>query len=166
MKAKTSLDTKLMFEQACAFVDCAEFTESERYRIYPRTKSHGFVDISLSAVACEIFIKCLIIHKGGTYKNQHVLKDLWNIFRGVDQNEADKIEAALMSWFGSADTTQFQQMISDASDAFVQWRYVFDYGKDDGVKVNPQFLRGFRTALRDVCCQEIEGKSWNEYIKM
>ncbi len=108
MKAKTSLDTKLMFEQACAFVDCAEFIESERYKIYPRTKSHGFVDISISAVACEIFIKCLIIYKGGTYNNQHVLVELWNIYHGIDQSKADKIETALMSWFGSGDTTQFQ----------------------------------------------------------
>ncbi len=56
-------------------------------------------------------------------------------------------------------------MISDASNAFVQWRYVFDYETNDGVKVNPQFLRGFRFVLRDVCCQEIEGKSWSEKIK-
>lgn len=163
MKAKASLDTKLMFEQACAFIDCAEFTESERYKIEHRTRSHGFVDLSISALACEIIIKCLIIHNGGTYNNQHVLLDLWNIFRGINQNKADKIEAALMSWFGSGNTTQFQQMISDASNAFIQWRYVFDYETKDGVKVNPQFLRGFRIFLRDACCQEIEGKSWNDY---
>jgi hypothetical protein len=64
MKEKEDLDVEVMFNQACAFVDCAEFTRSEKYKIEHRTYSHGYAGISLSALACEIFIKCLIVKAG------------------------------------------------------------------------------------------------------
>lgn len=59
----------------------------------------------------------------------------------------------------------FTEMIKDASEAFIQWRYVFDYESKDGVKVNPQFLKGFRNILREVCCTEIYGESWQDHIR-
>ncbi len=69
----------------------------------------------------------------------------------------------MINWFNSSNPDLFDNMIKDASNAFANWRYVFDYGTKDGIKVNPQFLRGFRVVLREVCCEEICGLTWNEY---
>ena len=163
MKEKKNLNLNLMFDQACAFVDCAKFTESEKYKIECRTNSHGYVDISLSALACEIFIKCLIIHKGGTYNQEHALVKLWNIYKELDASNSALVEESLLSWFNSKDPEMFGSMINDASIAFIQWRYVFDYESSDGVKVNSQFLRGFRAVLRNLCCQSLHGHDWEEH---
>lgn len=149
-----------MFEQACAFVDCAEFTEKEKYKIDCRTRSHMYVNISLSALACEIFIKTLIIQNGGVYDREHRLEKLWGIYKGLAPNTAESVETSLKDWFNSENQNMFDEMIADASNAFVEWRYVFDYEK---LSINPQFLRGYRMVLRGVCCQAIYGKSWTEY---
>lgn len=156
MKAKSDLNTKVMYEQACAFLDCAKYTESEKYKIEGRTKSHLYVDMSLSALACEIFIKCLIINKNGDYNNDHTLEKLWHRFKFYDQDTAEQIEGNMKARFHSSDEDMFDKMIHDASNAFVQWRYVFDYEASDCVKINPQFLRFFREELRSLCGQKIQ----------
>jgi len=160
MKDKDNLDIKLMFDQACAFLDCAEYTESEKYKIKNRTYSHGYVDISLSALACEIFIKCLIIEKHGRYGKEHSLKKLWEIYKQLDENKSADVEKWMQDWFKSDDSEMFNKMISDAAFSFSRWRYVFDYESSDGIRINSQFLRGFRTVLREITCQTIHGKSW------
>lgn len=165
MKEKENLNVEVMFSQACAFVDCASFTESEKYKIEHRTYSHGYAGISLSALACEIFIKCLIIIKGGEYNKEHKLDQLWAVYKELDETNAQNVEDHLKWWFKSSAPDMFDKMIEDASNAFVQWRYVFDYGSEDGIRVNPMFLIGFRSALRDLCCYMIYKKNWKEYIE-
>lgn len=155
MKDQKDLDTGLMFEQACAFVDCALSLETEPNKIMQRTRSHFYANLSLSALACEIFIKCLIIQKGGTYKKNHQLDKLWKVYKELDQKEAQEIEQSIKDWFNSRNDNLFEEMITEAAKAFEQWRYVFDYDEKDGIKVNPQFLRGFRTILRGVTCVEL-----------
>ena len=98
MKAKSELDYKLMFEQAYAFVDIAEFTESEKYKINHRNYSHGYAGISLSALACEIFFKCLIVYNKGEYGRIHNLKELWTNYKELDKNKALYIKYWMINW--------------------------------------------------------------------
>ena len=164
MKTASNRDPVLMFEQACAFLECAEFTESEKSRIKYRTKSHGYVDIALSAFACELFIKCLIIYLKGDYSRIHNLFDLWSKYKSLDNVRADKVERELKQWFNSSNPDMFTDMIKDASNAFEEWRYVFDHDSSDNIMVNPNFLRGFRIALRNLCCEYIFKESWSDYL--
>ena len=159
MKDKSALDIKLMFEQACAFVDCAEFTELERNKNTYHNIAYGYVDISLSALACEIFIKSLIICREGTYNHEHKLTELWKIYKGLDSTGSQNIEFSIRRWFNMSDSGMFERMLSDASNAFIEWRYIFDYDSKDKVSINPQFIRGFRYALRKYCYETFISKN-------
>ena len=90
---------------------------------------------------------------------------MWAVYKELDETNAQNVEDHLKWWFKSSAPDMFDKMIEDASNAFVQWRYVFDYGSEDGIRVNPMFFIGFRSALRDLCCYMIYKKNWKEYIE-
>lgn len=65
MGEKNVLDPHRMFEQACAFSDCARCCEIEPNNIIEyRFKSHTVSGIVNSAFACEVFIKTLLVIHG------------------------------------------------------------------------------------------------------
>ena len=146
-----------MYEQGCAFLNCAVYTELEKSNIPCRTNAHMYADISLSAFACEIFIKCLIVLNNETYDNDHLLEELWKKYRALDEIEANKVEMSLKDWFKSDNPYMFDEMLTKASDAFKEWRYAYEY-KNSGIEVNFQFLRGFRKDLCQLCYKKILAK--------
>lgn len=153
-----------MFEHACAFIDCAEYCEVEPNNIQYRTKSHSVSSVVNSAFACEVFLKTLLVFRGIPTKELrgHDLKKLWQKVRKIDIETALSVERAMQEWFKSQNQELFCKLLGDSSNAFNYWRYIYE--KSSG-KINPQFLRGFRYALRSTCCKDLYNKSWEEYVK-
>lgn len=162
MSQNTILDSKRMFEHACAFCDCARSCEIEPNTIEYRLRSHTSAGIVNSAFACEIFIKTLLVHQGRTVGQirGHKLKDLWQDYKSLDNATATSIEQNIREWYNSSDNSLFDRLLDEASNAFEYWRYIYE---QDSATLNINFLRGFRTLLREVSCQQLFGKSWNEY---
>ena len=57
---------------------------------------------------------------------------------------------------------KIDELLYNVSDAFEYWRYIYE--KQEG-SINLNFLRGLRDLLREVCCNKLFQKTWNEYIK-
>ena len=161
---KKSPDYKLMFDQACAIIDCVGNVQYEGKDINKRVNSHFYVWISLTALACEIWMKCLITANGEEYERNHGLIDLWETYKKVKPNEAATVENDIERVIDHKEAGGFREWIRNASDAFVKWRYIFDYGDKDVKKVSPQFLRIFSASLRNLCCKEVYDKLWEEYM--
>ena len=94
MSENIILDSKRMFEHACAFCDCAKFCEVESSNIEYRMRSHTVSGIVNSAFACEIFIKTLLVFHGRTIMDikGHELKLLWEKFKKEDYETAMYVE--------------------------------------------------------------------------
>lgn len=67
----------------------------------------------------------------------------------------------MREWFNSENENMFDELLDNISDAFEYWRYIYE--KQDG-SINLNSIRGFRDLLREVCCNQLYGKTWNEYI--
>lgn len=162
MSESAILDSQRMFEHACSFCDCAKFCEVESNSIEYRMRSHTVSGIVNSAFACEVFIKTLLVFHGRTVAEikGHELKMLWNEFRTLDNETAALVEKGMREWFNSPNENMFDKLLSETSNAFEYWRYIYE--KQDG-SININFLRGFRYILRNVCCRQLFGKSWEEY---
>ena len=162
MNESIILDSQRMFEHACAFFDCAKFCEREPNNIEYRMRSHTVSGIVNSAFACEVFIKSLLVFHGRVVEDikGHKLKLLWDEFKTEDYETALFVEERIREWFESKNENLFNELINEASDAFEYWRYIYE--KKDG-KININFLRGFRIILREVCCNQLFKKSWNDY---
>lgn len=153
------LNPRRMFEHACAFADCAKYCETEPNNIELRMRSHTVSGIVNSAFSCEVFIKALLVFHGKELRG-HNLKTLWLKFKAVDCETACLIEERIREWFRSESPNLFDKLLNNASNAFEYWRYIYEE-KDGDLNIN--FLRGFRIALKEACCNQLFGQSWDEY---
>lgn len=64
MKKYNKLNLQYMFRHACAFADCARACEIEPSTIRYRTASHAVAGMVNSALACEVFIKSMLVWHG------------------------------------------------------------------------------------------------------
>lgn len=162
MREGVMLDHQRMFEHACAFCDCAEFCEVEPNNIQYRTHFHTVSGIVNSAFACEVFIKSLLVLHGKTVTDIkcHELKILWDKFKVEDCETALSVESSLREWFDSKNENMFDELISEVSNSFEYWRYIYE---QQNSRLNINFLKGFRCLLREICCMKFFEKSWDEY---
>uniref|UniRef100_UPI0040572CE0 hypothetical protein n=1 Tax=Agathobacter sp. TaxID=2021311 RepID=UPI0040572CE0 len=123
MSESAVLDSQRMFEHACAFCDCAKFCEVEPNNIEYRMRSHTVSGIVNSAFACEVFIKTLLVFNGRTVAEikGHKLKTLWEEFRTLDNETAVLVEERMRKWFNSSNENMFDELLSEASNAFEYW---------------------------------------------
>ncbi len=152
-----------IFQQGCAFSDCAQALEIEnrmKYDVFFATHTHAA--IALSAFASELFIKCLLEKYNEPYGKTHALDKLWEKYRKVDERSADRIEQCIEQYFENKTQRVFDRMISESSNAFAEWRYSYE-GKE--LKINRNFIIAFRNVLKDECCLKIYGLNWVQYIK-
>ena len=156
------LNLQRMFEHACEFSDCAGFCEVESNSIEYRMRTHAVSGIVNSVFACEIFIKTLLVFHGRTIAEikEHQLKKLWEEFKKEDYEIAFRIEERIREWLQAEDDNIFNRLISEASDAFERWRYIYEL---QDTTINIKFLMGFRIMLRETCCNQLFGKPWCEY---
>lgn len=115
-----------MFEHACAFVDYARYCQIKPNNIKCRTKSHSVSGIVNSALACEVFIKTLLVFHGIPVEKLkcHDLKRLWGKFKTKGANTALSVKRGLREWFKSQIENMFDEMLNDISNAFEYWRYI------------------------------------------
>lgn len=158
-KSDASFDTKRMFEHACAFFDCVRNCEIEPNNIKYRMYSHTVSGIVNSAFSCEIFLKTLLVFNGKK-PHGHELKLLWSDFKKSDKETALLIEKRIQNWFDSKNDNLFNELLNESSDAFEYWRYIYE---KQNVKININFLKGFRIVLRETCCNKLFQMTWEEY---
>ena len=159
------VDARRMFKHACAFAGCAQFCESEPWNIEIRLPDYTVADIVNSAFACEVFIKALLVYHGKTIEeiHGHKLDILWAKYRDTDTNNAAFIEQGIKDFFNFKNENMFDELLCNIADAFQYWRYIYE---KHGGKVHIQFLRIFRKVLREVCCEQLYGMTWNEFINI
>lgn len=164
MTENVLLDPCRMFEHACAFVDCAKYCEIEPNNIEYRMRSHTVSGIVNSAFACEVFIKSLLVFRDMSIEQLkgHELKKLWYMLKKRDGETAQLVEHRMLEIFKSEKENMFDELLGNVSNAFEYWRYIYE--KDAG-NINLNFLRCFRNLLREVCCNQLYEKSWDEHIK-
>lgn len=162
MKEENLEVSRRMFKHACAFLDCASFCQIEPNNIEYRMSSHTVAGIVNSAFACEVFIKSLLVFYGESFKklNDHELKNLWSKYKNKDVEKALLVEQGIRLWFNSNNEKMFDELLGVCSNAFQYWRYIYE--KNEG-SVHILFLRGFALSLRNVCCEEFYGVSWEEF---
>ena len=155
-------DSKRMFRHACAFADCAYFCEREPNSIVIPTQWYTTPSVVNSAFACEVFIKSLLIYSGMNLDKikGHKLAVLWKTLEKKDQETTTKIKDAVKNIFNVEDQS-FYNMLDNVSDAFEYWRYIYE---KHGGTIHVNFLKIFREALRNACCEKYYSMTWNEYV--
>lgn len=163
MTGNKLFDACRMFKHACSFVDCATFCEREPKNIQTGVMSHMVACIVNSAFACEIFIKALLIYYGNTVDeiHGHELYKLWAKYKEIDIGCASNVEQTVKNIFNSKNANMFDECLRNISNAFYEWRYIYE---KHGATIHIQFLRIFREALREFCCEKFYNKTWSEYI--
>lgn len=165
-KFKSVIDSKWMFEHACAFVDFAESVVKEPNSIQNRTYSHNVVYIVNASFACEVYLKILLLQKGESEKQikkyRHDIAKLWAGLKQPDMSASTRIEKTISNHFDSLDEQFFDKNLNHIADAFCDWRYIYE---KKGACLNVHFLMNLMFVLRNECCLEIYGKPWSEYIE-
>lgn len=162
MSEVEKLDVERMFRHACAFADCAIFCEREPNNVVEvRTHSHTAAGIVNSVFACEVFIKTLLTIAGIDFKKEHRLKVLWHKLKKVDTQTTDLLEDSIQKYFNTQNEKLFQELLNQASDAFICWRYIYEV---DEARINILFLIRLRNLLREECCKKLYGQSWMDYV--
>jgi len=92
----------------------------------------------------------------------HRLEKLWNAYAIKDSQTSSQVQDSIRNYFQSGDNTLFDRKLKEASNAFVDWRYMYE-GRE--VELNLHFLMAFREVLRTTCCQQLYGKSWSEFVE-
>ena len=166
MTGNSFVDAKRMFKHACAFADCAVFCFKDKNNLIVRTQWYSTPGIVNSAFACEVFIKALLVYHGMTLDHikhiGHRLENLWNAYAIKDSQTSSQVQDSIRNYFQSGDNTLFDRKLKEASNAFVDWRYMYE-GRE--VELNLHFLMAFREVLRTTCCQQLYGKSWSEFVE-
>lgn len=166
MTGNSFVDAKRMFKHACAFADCAVFCFKDKNNLIVRTQWYSTPGIANSAFACEVFIKALLVYHGMTVEQiksiGHFLDKLWNEYSIKDSQTSRRIQESIRNYFQSDDNTLFDRKLKEASNAFANWRYMYE-GRE--AELNLHFLMAFREILRTTCCQQLYGKSWSEFVE-
>ena len=166
MTGNSFVDAKRMFKHACAFADCAVFCFKDKNNLIVRTQWYSTPGIVNSAFACEVFIKALLVYHGMTLDQikpiGHRLENLWNAYAIKDSQTSSQVQESIRNYYQSEDNTLFDRKLKEASNAFVDWRYMYE-GRE--VELNLHFLMAFREVLRTTCCQQLYGKSWSEFVE-
>ena len=156
------INMEWVFKQGCAFADCAQALEIEGAMKFDMAlPTHTHAAISLSAFACELFIKCLLTYNGFRFHGIHKLDELWNEYKKAAESEAMQIEDSIEQYFSHENDPVFHRMLKEASNAFIEWRYSYE-GKE--LKINRNFITALRKALKEECCFKLYGLQWNDYV--
>ena len=158
------LDSQIMFRHACSFADCSYLcldnleNEEGTHYIIP--------SIVNAAFACEVFLKALLHFSGMSMEkmkiNGHTIDKLWDGLRKQDSHMITHIYSKIIKEY-SVDMDQLEILIKDMTDVFTKCRYYYEI---NGVAVDLTFLYVFVDALKESCCEIINGTTWNEYISL
>lgn len=162
---KTLFDCQQMFRHACAFAEVADMAEAKF--------CHGTADIEWystpatvnSAFACEVFLKALLLSYGMPAGKKHKLKEL---YEALPEDAKEWIKHETLIHYGGSWTDAFGfEHLEQISDAFVEWRYSYEYvpGKTCSMQVDISFLTALRNSMREACCLRLFHMKWDDYIR-
>ena len=156
-------DCQQMFRHACAFSDCADFAMREFDPKKINVEWYTTPATVNSAFACEVYLKALLLYCDIPIERQHKLKELFEL---LPDKTKKWIKLTVLNSYGAWKDAFGFDLLDGISDAFVKWRYNYEYvpQKTCSLNNNVSFLAAFRNALREACCRLFFGKTWEEYL--
>ncbi len=149
-------DPVRMFSQGCAFYDIAELCEKEPNVFKKRTNSHFIGGLVNSLLACEIFMKTIIVIKDSNEKPKgHNLNKLWNEIEKLDSDFSQNIENITQSLYLSKNDKLYKYKLKVIEEQFKKLRYMYEL---DSIKSDPTFIMILRKVLKNECEQLIKEK--------
>lgn len=143
-----------MFNQGCAFCDITELCIKEPNVFKERTQSHfigGFVN---SLLACEIFMKTIIVIKDKNEKPRgYDLTTLWKQIKELDNDLTQNIEFEIKKLYNSKNDNLFNDILKVCKEQFKELRYIYEF---NSIKCDANFIMILRKILRNVCEEELK----------
>lgn len=149
-----NIDRVEMYRVGCGFSECADFCLKEE-----RPSSQIMLCITPAVVnaafACEVFLKLLLHDAGVKIRKSHRLEDLFNRLPDDIQKE---LTMRTIAKYGKWENVFRQKYISEISDAFQEWRYIYenDWSKSAVKHIEVGFLLAFRDSLKEICAKRME----------
>lgn len=142
-----------MFNQGCAFCDIAEFCIKEPNVFKERTQSHFIGGLVNSLLACEIFMKTIIVIKDKNKKpSGHNLTTLWKQIKELDNDLTQNIEFEIKKLYNSKNDNLFNDILKVCKEQFKELRYIYEL---NSIKCDANFIMILRKILRNVCEEEL-----------
>ena len=161
--ANNLYQAKKMFKHACAFADCTYSCNVEIKGAPHLTQPLGIPGIVLSAFACEIFLKALLIFLGLPERDvrsyKHHLKRLWEKYKDLDAASAQFFLNVYMSDYS---VQAFENELNIVDNNFEEIRYIYE---GTNIQTDRTFLKYLCDNLKCFCCQIIHGCSWEQFGK-
>ena len=146
-----------MFNQGCAFCDIAELCIKEQNAFKERTQSHFIGGLVNSLLACEIFMKTIIVIKDKNEKPRgHDLTSLWKQIKELDDDLTKNIEFEIKNIYNSKNDNLFNDILTVCKNQFKEIRYIYEL---DSIKCDANFIMILRKILRNVCEEELKNVS-------
>ena len=143
-------DIAEMYYTACKFSDCADFCMREQWE--RKTFQYFYTDPAIvnAAFSCEVFLKLLLYLEQIDCKKIHNLKEL---FEKLPPEIMETVKHQTIQKCGHWKDIWGQEVLSQVSDAFVKWRYIYenDQRKSAAVRCDIGYLLAFKDALRVAC---------------
>ena len=152
-----------MFRHACAFADCADMAEAKFRHDTADIEWYTTPAIVNSAFACEVYLKAILLYNGISPDKIHKIGDL---YAKLPDSIKDFVRMTTANNHGGIWTDNWGfELLENISDAFREWRYSYehDWGKSRIMHIDISFLKAFRNALREACCELFFSKTWEEY---
>jgi len=156
-------DCQEMFRVACTFCECADMAQD---KFQHDTADIGFYNtpsIVNSAFACEVFMKAILKFKQIEAPKAHKLKTLYNrLPNKIKTRIKQEVSCGYLDMWQNCFGVEY---IDQISNAFVEWRYIYehDFSKGGTVQINIGFLNRFRDTLREICCEMFFDITWERY---
>ena len=157
-------DCEEMFMHACTFCECADWASEKKKH---DTAIIGFYCVPAvvnSAFACEVFLKTILKLYDIKSPKSHNLKDL---FESTPEKAQEYVKNTVKRNYGGRWYSPMGfEHLEILSNAFQDWRYIYEWDLNKGgIQIEFSFIYVFRDALRDLCCQMLFRKTWEEYSK-
>ena len=157
MTGNHRFDSIQMFRHACAFADCSDFCRQAKQSIVDRTKWYTAPKIANAAFACEIFLKTILFYNRISYKREHNLEKLYSL---LPDEYKKTIEQECLRNYGKTTDAFGLSYLSNIAESFNEWRYSFEHHH---LSIEIGYLYMFCEVLREICCKDLYGESWEEY---
>ena len=154
---RDNIDRVEMYRVGCGFSECADFCLKEE-RPLPQHMLCITPGVVNAAFACEVFLKLLLHDAGVEIRKSHRLEDLFN---RLPDNIQKELKMRTIVKYGRWENFFRQKYISQISDAFQEWRYIYenDWSKSVSKRIEIGFLLAFRDSLKEICTKRRGGNN-------
>lgn len=149
-----NIDLVEMFRVGCGFSDCADFCMKAEAPP-PQFMLYITPAVVNAAFACEVFLKLLLCFEKVEFGKSHRLEDL---FKKLPDNAQRELKIRTIAKYGRWENLFHQKYISLVSDAFQEWRYIYenDWSKSAVKQIEVGFVMAFQNSLKELCRKRME----------